>query len=197
MKKLIMTSLVAVFTAITIGTANADTNPGVQYVFDTEPTSEAALGALNQAWYDWGNAYPDTDTLVADFTAGTLDLTKVSDTINHLIALDNYTVQDINGLKTGLNALNSNLNGLNSKIEDETDNRKKSEAINTALAGVDTHIDPSKKMAFGVAGGANAGVGGFAFGAAYRVAENGQFNVKAATSANGGFAGTVGASFQF
>ncbi|MDR0726650.1 MAG: YadA-like family protein [Rickettsiales bacterium] len=190
MKKLILTSLVAAFAAITTGTVNAATNPGVQEVFDTEPTSAAALGALNAAWYDWGNLYPNATDLMAAFVGNTLDITKLGDTINHLVALDNYAVQDINGLTTGLNALNS-------KIEDETDNRKKSEAINTALAGVDTHIDPSKKMAFGVAGGANAGVGGFAFGAAYRIAENGQFNVKAATSANGGFAGTVGASFQF
>ncbi|MDR1338076.1 MAG: YadA C-terminal domain-containing protein [Rickettsiales bacterium] len=179
MKK-ILTSLIII--GGIIGSANAaDINPGVQDVLNTE-NQEQALNSLNQAWYDFGTLYPTPADLFTAFGNQTLDITKVSDTINHLIALDNYESVSINNLNNGLTLTNGRIDALDNKVNDLQKNLSAGVASATALSAVAVANVEKGEISVGGGYGSFNGENAAAFGAVVGIANG--FSVNAGVGLN-------------
>jgi hypothetical protein len=165
-----------------IGSANAaDINQGVQDVLDSE-NQEQALNALNQAWYDFGTLYPTPADLMTAFGGGTLDITKVSDTINHLIALDTYETAAINSLNNGLALTNGRVDALDNKVNDLQKNLSAGVASATALSAVAVANVEKGEISVGGGYGSFNGENAAAFGAVVGIADG--FSVNAGVGLN-------------
>ncbi|MDR1071504.1 MAG: hypothetical protein LBL21_02595, partial [Rickettsiales bacterium] len=140
MKKIILTSLIA----LSASAASAAINPGVQDVLNTAAgNSQQMLDELNDGFYQFGNAYPAMDDLMNDIknAMGSQanhigDMQYFGDTVNHLIALDNWEVQSIGALNSGINKLNSGLAALDNKVGEVEKNLSAGIASVAALSSV-------------------------------------------------------------
>ncbi len=216
MKKLILTSILAI--AVATSANAAPTDPATEGYVDTEidQVYDDLRVNMDSIW-DEIDSGAERVTEIETMAESNTDRIRDLQLQTLLTAQDvRHTQEDVLALDGRVGALDANVGALSGRMDtfqtsldglkvsiderfDEVDEKiASSAATSAALSGLDNHLDAGKKFGFGFGGGYNkGGAGAISFGAVVRATSTSAVNLGGAVSDNGDYSIKGGMNWQF